>query len=71
LPITQNIKNKIVAEISGNELAALVSNLYWAVLKTVFMSFLRMQESTATAEKEIPAFAGMTVFRTALLFIKI
>jgi hypothetical protein len=24
-----------------------------------------MQESAATAEKEIPAFAGMTVFRTA------
>jgi len=36
------------------------------VLKTMILSFLRMQESPVYAVYEIPACAGMTVFRTTL-----
>jgi len=37
------------------------------VLITILLSFLRMQESPVHAIKEIPAYAGMTVFRTTLI----
>jgi hypothetical protein len=32
----------------------------------VLLSFLRMQESNEQHQKEIPAYAGMTIFRTTL-----